>query len=142
MKIVVDANTIISALVSHGITRKVFLLNFLLDKYEFVAPELLIREIKKRKKSLIEETGIPEEEFDKLLKFLLSQIDTIPAKLFIKFLPKAKKICRDPKDKEYVALALGLNCPVLSGDQDLKVIKEIKVYSPRELLEEMLRNNI
>ena len=69
---------------------------------------------------------------------LIEEIEFIPAKEFVRFLPEAERICRDPKDKEYVALALAFNCGIFSGDPDLREIEGIKVYSPRELFEILL----
>ena len=114
---------------------KFFLINSLIKKFEFIAPELLLKEVRKREDSLIKEIGISKKEWDEILNFILEEIDFIPADEFIDFLPEAEKICKDPKDKEYVALALAFKCPIFSGDPDLREIKEIKVYSPRELLE-------
>ncbi len=138
MRLVVDANVVISALASSGVTRKVFLFNSLIKRFEFIAPELLMREVRKREESLIKEIGISKEEFDRVLEFLIRDIEFIPAKEFVRFLPEAERICRDPKDKEYVALALAFNCPIFSGDPDLREIKEVKVYSPRELFDILL----
>ncbi len=135
MKLVVDANVVISALASSGVTRKVFLFNFLVKRFEFITPELLMREVRKREESLIKEIGISKEEFNKVLEFLIRDIEFIPAKEFVRFLPEAERICRDPKDKEYVALALAFNCPIFSGDPDLREIEGINVYSPRELFD-------
>ena len=41
MRLVVDANVVISALASSGITREVFMFNSLVKRFEFIAPELL-----------------------------------------------------------------------------------------------------
>ena len=129
---------VISALASPGITRKVFLFNSLVKRFEFIAPELLMREVRKREGSLIKEVGISKEEFDRVLAFLIEEIEFIPAKEFVRFLSEAERICRDPKNKEYVALSLAFNCGIFSGDPDLRGIEGIKVYSPRELLDILL----
>jgi len=83
MRLVVDANVVISALTSSGITRKVFLFNSLVKRFEFIVPELLMREVRKREESLIKEIGISKEEFDRVLVFLIMDIEFIPAKEFV-----------------------------------------------------------
>jgi len=83
MRLVVDANVVISALASSGITRKVFLFNSLVKRFEFIVPELLMREVRKREESLIKEIGISKEEFDRVLVFLIMDIEFIPAKEFV-----------------------------------------------------------
>lgn len=40
MLLVVDANVVISSLAVKGVTHKVFLLNSLLERFEFIAPRV------------------------------------------------------------------------------------------------------
>jgi predicted nucleic acid-binding protein len=83
--IVVDANVVISALVAKGVSYRVFLLNFLLDKFDFIAPEFLWREVEKHKAMLLEETKLSSDEFDEILDFLKEEIVIVPAKDFIRW---------------------------------------------------------
>ena len=52
MRLVVDANVVISALASSGITREVFMFNSLVKRFEFIAPELLMRFLIKERSNL------------------------------------------------------------------------------------------
>jgi predicted nucleic acid-binding protein len=132
--IVVDANVVISALVAKGVSYRVFLLNFLLNKFDFIAPEFLWREVEKHKAMLLEETKLSPDEFDEILDFLKEEIVIVPARDFIKFLPEAEKVSPDPKDKQYFALAIAFNCGIFSGDLKLKEQSKVKIYSPSKLL--------
>lgn len=134
---VVDANVVISALVAKGVTHKVFLLNSLLERFDFIAPELLWSEVNKHKPMLLSETHLTAEELDDALGFLGAEIDVLPAKEFVRFLPEAERISPDQKDKQYFALALAFGCGIFSGDKLLKQQSAVRVYSPRELLDMM-----
>ena len=50
---------------------------------------------------------------------------------------EAKKLSPDPKDTEYLALALKLNCAFWSNDKKLKTQNKIKVYSTEDLTNEL-----
>ena len=134
MILVVDANVVISALVAKGVSYRVFLLNSLLNKFDFIAPEFLWTEVEKHKAMLLEETKLSPDEFDEILDFLKEEIVIVPAKDFIEFLPEAEKVSPDPKDKQYFALAIAFNCGIFSGDLKLKEQSKVKIYSPSELL--------
>lgn len=135
MLLVVDANVVISALVVKGIPYKVFFFNSLFKRFDLIAPDLLWREVDKRKPSLLEEIKLSAGEVEELLEFLKEEIDVVPAKEFVGLLPEAERVSPDPKDKQYFALALAFNCGLFSGDPELKEQSVVKVYSPRELLD-------
>lgn len=137
MLLVVDANVVISSLLKKGITFDCFVLNSILEKYRLVAPEFLLEEVEKHREELLEETNLPEDEFQEVMGFLSREIDTIPASQFEGSLSKGREVSPDPKDFEYVALALKLDCPIFSGDKKLKQQSEIEVLSPRELLDSL-----
>jgi len=79
--------------------QKSFPYKFLIKKFEFIAPELLLKEVRKREESLIKEIGISKKEWNEILNFILEEIDFIPADEFIDFLPEAKKIAKIQKIK-------------------------------------------
>lgn len=133
--IVVDANVAISTLIRRGTPSTAFSLNALLHRFAFVAPELLLEEVDRNRQKILGLTKLSEEEFNETHSFLLSEIDFVPAPNFASLLPKAKTIAPHDKDAPYVALALAFDCPIFSGDKGLLQMKEVKVYSPRQMLE-------
>jgi predicted nucleic acid-binding protein len=64
MKLVVDANAVISCLVTKAVTFDVFLLNSVLKKLEFLAPEFLWIEVDRHKEELLEETKLTKDDFE------------------------------------------------------------------------------
>jgi len=139
MKLVVDANVVISCLVKKGVTFDVVLLNSVLKKLELVAPEFLMIEVGKHKEELLKETKLTKGEFEEVMEFLVEEITFLSASQFLEFLPEARRLLSEhPKDVPYLALALKLNCPIFSGDKTLKRLSPVKVLSPRELLKLLL----
>ena len=139
MRLVVDANVIVSSLLRGGVPFKVFALNSLLNRFEFVAPDFLISETEKHKKELLRETKLPNNIFFDTMDFLVEEINIVPAEEFKEFVPRAEKmLSKHIKDVPYLALALKLNCPIFSGDKVLKRLSPVRVCSPRELPDSLL----
>lgn len=136
-KFVVDANVIISSLINKGVTHSVFSFNSILNKFKFVAPEFLLDEVKKHKSKALKLTKMSEQEFEEVYDFLINEISFISSEEFSHLLPKAKQLSPHDKDAPYIALSLALNCPIFSGDKGLLFSKEIKVFSPRKVLDKL-----
>ena len=112
MELVVDVNVILSSLLTKGDSFRVFALNDLFNKFNFVAPEFLLKELEKHKEKFLKRSGLLRQEFEEVLEFLLEQITFVPKSEFSEFLPKAKEsLSKHLKDVPYVALALKLECP-------------------------------
>lgn len=132
MRLVVDFNAVFSALVSKGVTHRVFEFNSKYGTFEFVAPELLLEELESKKPKLLSLTKLSEDEYAIFLSAVISQISIFPVSEFVDKLKSAELINMD--DAPYIALALKLDCPILSGDKELKGQTKVKVLSPKELL--------
>ncbi len=136
MELVADVNVVLSSLLTKGNSFKVFALNDCFNKFNFVAPEFLIKELEKYKEIFLKRSGLPRHEFEEVLEFLLEQITIIPKSEFSEFLPKAKELLSEHiKDSPYVALALKLDCPIFSGDKVLKKLSPVEILSPKEMLD-------
>ena len=62
MFIVVDSNVVYSSLLSKGKAFKVFWLNALLKRFEFVAPEFMFFELEKHFDEIISRSKLPKDE--------------------------------------------------------------------------------
>lgn len=138
MELIVDVNVVLSALVKRGVSFKVFALNSIIRKFRFFAPDFMLSEFAKHKDRILKESGLREEVFSAIVDLIFSQIEIVPSEVFGNLVPRAMELLKDEKDVPYVALSLAFNCPIFSGDSDLREIERIKVYSPRELLEMLL----
>src|SRR3989344_2039249 len=132
MLLVVDVNVIFSALVNKGESFRVFEINPILKKFEFIVPEFLFSEIGKRMDKLLLQTKLTKEQLAESFSFIKEQLKPISYSEFIDKIPEAAKI--NIKDAHYLALASKFKCCIFSGDKGLKKQTLIKIYSPREIL--------
>ncbi len=74
MKIVVDSNRVIAALIKNSTTREI-----LFDEgIEFVAPDFVKTEIQKYRDDIIKKAHLTLKEFDILLSMIFEYIEIIP----------------------------------------------------------------
>jgi len=74
MKLVVDTNCLISALIRDGKTRELICSS----QMKLYAPEYIISETANHKLEILKKSGIENNDFELLIKILLSQIIIIP----------------------------------------------------------------
>lgn len=132
MLAVVDANAVFSALIRKGKPFEVFKANKIFNAFEFIAPEFLFSEIGKRMDKILAETQLAKEEISELLTFIKGEVSLISPYQFSDKLAEATRL--NFKDSPYLALALKLDCPIVSGDKGLKKQAKVKILSPAEAL--------
>ncbi len=137
MLVVVDFNVIFSAMTTKWKSFSVFSDNAFNNKFEFIAPDLLLEEIENNKDRILLLTGLMINEFEKALSFITKQITFVSSSEFLDKLPEAIEL--NLKDSPYLALALKFDCSIFSGDKELKKQTKVKVFSPSEMLEIGLR---
>jgi predicted nucleic acid-binding protein len=132
VKLVIDANILLAALIKKATTRDLLLK----EELQLYAPDVLIEEFFDNTYLIAKKTNTRQEELAELLQELLtlSHVTVIPKKGFISFVKKAKSICPDKDDVPYFAIALYLRCPIWSNDKRLKEQTEIKIYTTKEVL--------
>ena len=138
--LVVDANILFSALIKDtSITRELITS----DIFDIYCPEFIFNELKKYERFIVSK----REKNNQLLTYkeavetLVYFIKAIPTEFYEDKIKEAYEIMKDidEKDTHYVALALKLNCPIWSNDNDLKKQNKVKVYNTKELLEEFFK---
>ena len=135
MFLVVDANIVLSALLTKGKSFDIFIMNKLIKKYEFIAPEFLFFEIGKNFDEIVKRSKLSSEELAKVFKFIKDEIEFIPFKEFNKQADKASSLAPHEKDVQYFALALAFNCGIWSEEKAFKHQSEVKVFSTKDLME-------
>ena len=101
MDLVVDANVLIAAIIKESTS---YTLLFREDLHLYTA-EYIFTEIEEHKEEILKKTKKTEEEFYKLIEVLKRRISLVPLEELIPYLDKAEKICPDPDDVVYFALA-------------------------------------
>ncbi|MEK6938781.1 MAG: PIN domain-containing protein [Nanoarchaeota archaeon] len=130
MKIVIDANIVVSLLISPGKPLDLFFN----EELELFAPKLLFIEIEQNKEEIIRKSRCDEEEIETLLRLIRQRINVVPEEEFVSLINLAVKNCPDPKDIVYFSLSLYLKCPLWSNEKKLKEQNEVTVYATHELI--------
>jgi len=133
MLIVVDANRIFSALLSKGKVFDIFLLNHLIKKFDFIAPEYLFFEIGKHIGEIVKRSRLNKDELGEVFEFMKKQIIIVSSKEFIEYKNEAMKISPHSKDVPYFALALAFNAAIWSDERAFKKQNKVKIFSTEEL---------
>lgn len=132
MKLVVDANIVIAALIREGATRLL-----LMDEgFELFSPEYMLVELEEHGQEIASKAKREKEDFEKVLEVFKSRIRFVKPEMFAIFRKYARQISPDKKDVEYFALAqyLGEYAALWSNDKKLKRQNSVKVYSTSDLL--------
>ncbi len=130
MRLVVDANVIMSLLIKPGLNIDLFLL----DELEIFAPKLLFEELERNKSIIIAKSSLNEEDVISLFTILKKKINVVSEEDFINYRKSAEDICLDPKDITYFALALHLKSSLWTNEKRLQKREIIKVYPTHELM--------
>lgn len=133
MKIVVDTNRIIAALIKDSMSRQIISST----KFECVGVWFSRLEIKKHENLLLQKTKRSEQEFALLVETIFSNIRLVDengiGKKFVRAAFNAmKKI--DKTDVPFLALALQENCGIWSDDSHFQQQKLVKTWATKQLV--------
>ena len=133
MRLILDTNILISAMVKNSTTRKLLLL----PEFEFYIPEYALEEIKKHIPIIKKKSRLNVNEINVLLNLLMENISIIPANKIKPHIKKAQKIIGsiDENDVPFIALALSLpNNGIWTNDTHFTRQKSIKIWTTETLL--------
>ena len=138
--IVIDANIVFSALIKdESLTGRIIFSN----KFSLFFPEDGLKEIEKYESYILKKRNNYKQKlsYDYLLSCIFEVVKVVPSEYYEDKIKEAYEIMKDidEKDTHYVALALKLNCPIWSNDNDLKKQNKVKIYNTKELLEEFFK---
>lgn len=133
MKIIVDTNRIIAALIKDSISRKI-LFN---KNFEFISPDITITEITKYEEEILEKAKINKEELGILLPLIFENIEIIPKEKYENFLERAENLIKeDIEDAPFIALCLALKAEgIWSDDPHFLEQDKIKIFKTKDIME-------
>jgi len=133
VKVVVDANIIISLLIAKGSKHKLFFSGEL----DIISPDIILFEIGKHLDEISEKSRLSKWELNLEFSAVREQMTVFSVEKS-KWIKEGVKISPDPDDTEYFALALKFNCPIWSEDKPLKQQQsKVEVLDTRKLLEKL-----
>ena len=132
MKLVIDTNIFISALIKDSVIREIIVKS----KHILLFPEFEFEEIKNHKQEIMEKSSSSEKEFDILLLRLLNYVKIIPEDIILHYKKQAFEIIGkvDSDDTVFIATALAFNCPIWSEDKHFKQQDKIRIITTKELV--------
>ena len=132
MKLVIDTNIIISALIREGLTRKMLLF----PGIKLVTPEITFNEIENHIGIISIKSKLPKDDIQQILYVLFKNIETIPESRWWNHYTQAEKMIgnKDPKDVPFIAVAIALTVDgIWSNDRDFESQSLFKVWKTTEL---------
>jgi len=132
MRLVIDTNIIIYALIKPSLTRKIIIEAGL----EILTPDTL-SEILKYKHEIMKKARISEEEFNILIETLFKYIRVVNPDFYKPFINQADKLIKDKDDVPFLACALAFNAIIWTEDKHFKNQNKIKVITTNDLLKDL-----
>lgn len=133
MKLVVDANILISGLLKDSTVRHIIVSS----GHDLYAPRFCVQEILANVDLICKKNKLSRQANLKVLSTLLKYIYEVPAEFYKEKLDEAYKIMKkiDAKDTPYLALALSFDCDgIWTEDKHFEKQNKIKVWKTRELI--------
>ena len=132
MRIVIDTNLILSAIIKNSATRHMIMAL----EAEFYYPDESLDEIFRNKGEVLEKAGISEEEFNKIFLTIFKYLRLIKRIEFEKNIKKAEEIIGKihKNDVIFVAAALTKDAIIWSNDEHFKKQNEVAVLTTKEII--------
>jgi len=134
MKLVIDTNIVISALIRDSTTRRLIMYPGL----DLISPEYLHMELQKYDTELIELTGLDPRIYNIVKNEILSKITTVPYSEYGHNFEDALEIMKeiDEDDSSFIAVALSLAVDgIWSNDKGLQKQQMVKVWTTKDLID-------
>ena len=135
MRLIVDTNRIIAALLKDSVSRRIILHR----DAELISIDFSFQEIEKHKQELLEKMRISLSEFNLLLEALKNHLVMLNDAVVQQKMNEAKNIMDkiDPDDTPFIAAALATKAEIWSDDAHFQKQKKIKVWTTSEMMKRL-----
>ncbi|MFT4310944.1 MAG: PIN domain-containing protein [Candidatus Woesearchaeota archaeon] len=133
MKVVVDTNVLMTFFWQNSVFRKL-LTQELVD---CIAPEYALEEINKYEAEICKKTNITKKQYKEQLNELAIYVEFISIENYQEKLIAVVNNMPDPKDIDFVALAVKHELPLWTNDKLLKEQSVVAIYTTKEILDEL-----
>ncbi len=131
MKIVIDTNRIIAALIRDGTSRKI-LFN---ENFSFITLDHSLFEIYKYEDEICKKANITHEEFEILIALIFEKIEVIPKSDYISFINESKRLISDQDDAPFIAVSLAMKADgIWSDDKHFQQQTKVKIYKTEDMI--------
>ena len=133
MKLVLDTNVVLKALIRNSRVRAILLS----PRHQLYLPEYAIEEVRNHLDIIKKKSGLSEKEIELALDTLMTGIEVIQSKPVLTAWNEAEKIMApiDFEDTPFVAAALSVSCDgIWSDDKHLRRQRRVKIWTTEEMI--------
>jgi predicted nucleic acid-binding protein len=132
MKLVIDANVVISALIADSKTRELIVTL----EPDLLTPAFVHDEIENYKDLIVEKSGMKPARVAQFIDLLFQYIVVVPASEFYPAIESANRAIgdTDPDDVLYIACAIACDAAIWSDDSDFDEQDLVETYSTSEVI--------
>jgi predicted nucleic acid-binding protein len=133
MRLVVDANVVISALIADSKTRELIVTL----EPDLLTPEIVHDEIENYEDLIAEKSGMDTDRVQQFIELLFQYIETVPVAEFHEYIERADEAIgdTDSDDVLYVACALARDASIWSDDSDFEEQNLVPVFTTSDVVE-------
>jgi len=116
MRIFLDTNVLVASLIAHGTCHELY--EYCLAEHRICISQDVLNELET---AFTQKIRCPQNILEQAISFIQRNAE------IVEYIPLPTPICRDPKDDRILSAAIcgKVDC-LISGDEDLLVLKEIK----------------
>lgn len=132
MRLIVDTNRVIAALIKNSISRRIIMeINT-----ELMVIPFMEREVEKHKPLIMQKTGMNEFELELLTEMLNAKMIVLSEEMIKPYITAAEEIMDkiDPDDTFFIAAALATGADIWSDDEHFQKQNKIKVWKTKDLI--------
>jgi len=133
MKLVIDANVVISALIADSKTRELIVTL----EPNLLTPAFVHDEIENYEDLIVEKSGMKPTRVAQFIDLLFQYIDVVPASEFYPAIESANEAIgdTDPDDVLYLACAIARDAAIWSDDSDFDEQDLVETYSTSDVID-------
>jgi len=133
MKLVIDANIVISALIADSKTRELIVTL----EPDLLTPEFVHEEIGDYESLIVEKSGMEPARVTQFIDLLFQYIGVVPASEFYLAIEDADEAIGDidPDDVLYLACAIACDAAIWSDDSDFAEQELVETYSTSDVVD-------
>ena len=133
MKLVIDANVVISALIADSKTRELIVT----VEPDLLTPAFVYDEIDNYEELIVEKSGMDPDRVTQFIDLLFQYIEVVPADDFYPDIEKADTAIgdTDPDDVLYLACAIASDAAIWSDDSDFDKQDLVETYSTSDVID-------
>jgi predicted nucleic acid-binding protein len=133
MKLLIDANVVISALIADSKTRELIVTL----EPDLLTPAFVHDEIENYEELIVEKSGMEQDRVGQFIDLLFQYIEVVPADDFYPVIERADEAIgdTDPDDVLYLACAIARDAAIWSDDSDFDEQDLVETYSTSDVIE-------